>query len=251
MPLTAAARHLHRDPAARLEQPAGGREQRDGFRNVFEHVSQRDRAEPEAGGDKSASVHLVHGRASPARGVSRGSRVELDAFDLPTCLLGQVHESSGVGPDVQQATRAFGRAAVELAKDRPENEVLVIGHELVLDPLLRPALVVHAIEEPRERWKPLGLGESAGVTAHEPERLTAVLVELRILDGVLPVIEPAVMERSKPRAIAHPASGHRVKQGSAARHGRGEGHDGGPDGREYSTLSRESADSRSRGTKPA
>jgi hypothetical protein len=199
---------------------------------VLEHVSQRNGAEPDAGGDERASVHVMHGRAGPVRGVGRGSRVELDAFDLPPCLLCEVHESPGVGPDVKEPPRPFGRATVELAKDRPENEILVIGHEFPLDPLLRPALVVHPIEEPWERRQPLGLGESAGVTAHEPERLAAVLVELGILDGVLAEIEPAIMERLEPCAAAHPTLEDRLKQGPAVGQCRREGHDAGPDGRE-------------------
>ena len=103
--LPGAARHLHRDPAARLEQQAGRREQHDGLRDVLEHVSQRDGAERDAGGDERASVHVMHRRTGPVRGVGRGSRVELDALDLPPCPLCEVHESPGVGSNVEKTPR--------------------------------------------------------------------------------------------------------------------------------------------------
>ena len=94
-------------------------------------------------------------------------------FGLPARLPGEMHEAAGVGADVKQPPRVGCHAPSQLAKDRVKDEILVSGVELVRHPLFRPPLVVHAVEEARQRGELLRLTETARRAPNEPDPMSA------------------------------------------------------------------------------
>ena len=63
--------------------------------------------------------------------------------------------------DIQQRTPACD-ALRELGEDVREDAILVLRLVLARDPVVAPALVVHAIEKVRQRRERAGLREAAG-----------------------------------------------------------------------------------------
>src|ERR1041384_2141818 len=115
--------------------------------------------------------------------------------------------------DVEQRARLpRADAAIELAEDRREDQVLVARVELAGNPLIRPALRVHAIEEPRQRGQTLRLAESAGPASDDPDVATAVRKQLRVLVLELTEVERREMGSCEAPSAAHPARIDRLER---------------------------------------
>src|SRR6185503_3536307 len=122
----------------------------------------------------------MHWQTRPGRSKCRGARIQLDSLRLPSCIPGEVHESSRMRTDIEQPARGCSslREAVE---NRSKDEVLVIAFEFLLNPFWRPQLVVQQIEEPTERRETFRLRESAASTLTEPHSFARVLRKGRVL----------------------------------------------------------------------
>ena len=169
-----------------------------------------------------AGVDPMHRRTGVARRARGGARVQLDPFDRPAVALGGVHEAAGVRADVEQPATRGVPPAPQLTENPLEDEVLVRRRELALDPVLRPLLVVHPIEEARQRRQRFGLAEAADPAADEPRQLPTVGVKLRVLVDIGTEVEGQRMESSHGGAAAHPARRDRAEQDGRRRRG-GEG----------------------------
>ena len=88
---------------------------------------------------------------------------------------------------------------------------------LVRDPVVRPALVVHAIEEPRQRGQRGGLRESAVAAATTSTRSPGVLGERRILARVFRQLEPRAVHAAQRAAAADPAAVDRSRSAALMR----------------------------------
>src|SRR5688500_4398269 len=94
--------------------------------------------------------------AAGRRGVCGGARIQLETGGIPASGAGARDEASRMGADVEQAPPVARQAPLELSEHRVEDPIFVRGVMLPLDPLGGPALVVHAIEIPRERRQARG-----------------------------------------------------------------------------------------------
>jgi len=165
---------------------------------VLEHVGERDRIVAAAVGVERVDVDLMDRRTGAPRRARRGTGIELDAFNRPAIPLRERHEAAGVGTDIEKSTARRPMASLECAKDTVKNKVLRPAFELVLDPAMIPRLVVHAIEEPRQRRQCLGLTMAAPGAAYQQHLLA------RLARDALDVHRDRVVERRVAAGLARP-----------------------------------------------
>src|SRR5581483_9319831 len=144
-------------------------------------------------------------------GVGRGTRIQLDAFRLPSRAPREAQKPADVRADVEQPPPMRIRPSSQLVQDRREDEVLVGRTKLTVDPRIVPALVVHPIEVSGQRRERCGLAESASAAAHERQRLAGVVGQLVILIvvAVRLELESQLVVRRQLRGAADPARSDR------------------------------------------
>src|SRR5690349_11183135 len=132
------------------------------------------------------------------------ARVQLDSFGLPSRCVREVHEPTGMRTDVEQPPSSTA-SRLETAEDRLENHVLVAAVEFLLDPVMRPELVVQTIKELRQDWEALGLRKSTRSAAAKPDRLSRIGGKIWMLIAIQLEVEDRIVLTSEHFRAADPA----------------------------------------------
>ena len=143
------ARYLDGDPPVIDDDAPHGREECHRLGNVLEYVGKSDRVELLAELRQPLGAQSMDRSARAGGGVRGGALVDLGSFGAPTSLDRELHEPAGVAADVEQRARRRPDVLAELGENAAEDQIPVVGIKLFRDPLWRPALVVHPLEETR------------------------------------------------------------------------------------------------------
>ena len=203
-PLRRRVRDLDGKPSARHEQRPRPAKNRPRLRDVLEDIGHRDRVE-------AASFRLegVNAAVMNSRGGRRGSKrggagIQLEALDFPSSAPRQNEKTSRMRSDVEQPPARRPYSSLELPQNVVEDQILVSGLMLASNPLLRPALIVEALEIARDGRKLCRLAKTADGTPHDWHCHARIGGHLRILSSILREIEYGVVHGRKRRCAADP-----------------------------------------------